>query len=288
MMITEADAPRLLPAFRGKKGRLLFRLAMKVSGLDKANRLHDRVEKSGAAPGADFAHGLLQDCGIDFAIGNPERLEQLPEGAFIVIANHVYGHIDGICLVDLFAHKRPAAKVMVNEFLMWVKGIKDNFIPVNPVTDSGGGATPSSIGGIRQALAQLHSGEPLCIFPSGAVADIKPREGWTLSERPWQESAIRLIRKARVPILPLRFFDSNSRFYYLLGLLDFRIRFIRLFHELWNKRGSHPRLGIGPLISVEQQDAVPEADFGAFLRSSVYDMPLPGEFTYRSQLWKKD
>ena len=69
MMITEADAPRLLPAFRGKKGLLLFRLAMKITGLDKANLLHDRVEKSGAKPGADFAHGLLEDCGIDFAIG---------------------------------------------------------------------------------------------------------------------------------------------------------------------------------------------------------------------------
>jgi hypothetical protein len=53
---------------------------------------------------------------------------------------------------------------------------------------------------------QIREGEPLAIFPSGAVADLKPREGWTLSERDWQDAAIRLIRKAHVPVVPIRYF----------------------------------------------------------------------------------
>ena len=72
-----------------------------------------------------------------------------------------------------------------------------------------------------------------------------------------------------------------------MGLIDYRIRFVRLFHELFNKRGTHPRMDIGETITVEQQSALSDEEFGQFLRKSVYDMPLPDSFTLRSELWKK-
>lgn len=285
-IITAEDASRLSPVFKGRMGRLLFRMGLAVTGIDKTNDLYDRVEQSGCAYGPDFAKGILDDAGVDFRIGHPERLSTLPEGAFITISNHFYGHIDGICLVDIVAHCRPKAKVMVNEMLMWIRGLAPNFISVSPKTDASKGVSATSISGIKEALGQLRSGEPLCLFPSGAVADLKPRERWTLSERDWQDSAIRLIQKARVPIVPIRFFDRNSNFYYALGLLDYRIRFARLFHELFNKKGSQPRLAIGETLSVEEQSAHPDLnDFKDFLRRSVYDMTMPEQFTLRSELW---
>ena len=79
-------------------------------------------------------------------------------------------------------------------------------------------------------------------------------------------------------MVPIRFFDRNSWFYYALGLIDYRLRFVRLFHEVDNKKGQLPRLGIGETLTVEQQNAVSDQDFKAFLRSSVYDMPLPDHF----------
>lgn len=257
---------------------------MRLTGIYHVNEIHDNVEKQGIAPGPDFAKGILDQMEVDFLIGNPDRL-QFPKGAFITISNHVYGHLDGICLVDLIGHIRPQVKVMVNEFLMYIYGLAPNFISVNP-TVTRKRITETSINGIKAALQHIRAGEPLALFPSGAVADIKPRQGWILSERDWQDAAVKLIRKARVPIVPIRFFDRNSWFYYALGLLDYRVRFVRLFHELWNKQGTHPRLGIGEIITVEQQDAVSEDEFKAFLRSSVYDMPLPEHYINRSELWK--
>ena len=280
-------ADRISPAFQGKKGRLLFNLAAWATGIDKVNALHDRVEARGISPGPDFAKGILDDVDVDFRIGNAERLDSLPEGPFIIIANHVYGHLDGICLVDLFGHPRPEMKVMVNEMLTWIPGLSPNFIAVNPTLDDRTGASATNINGVRIALAQISGGGPLCLFPSGAVADLKPREGWVLREREWLDAAVRLIRKARVPVIPVRFFDRNSRFYYALELIDYRVRFVRLFHEVFNKRGSHPRLGIGETISVEQQDTYPDLqEFKAFLRSRIDDMPLPDSFVNRSELWK--
>lgn len=284
MVLTPEKAADISPIFKGRMGKLLYKVGLRITGIHHVNRLHEEVEKMGIPPGPEFAKRLLDQMELDFRIGNPERLT-FPEGPFIVISNHVYGHIDGICLVDLVGHVREKVKVMVNEMLMYIWGLAPNFISVNPTVKQRQ-VTGTSINGIKEALRQLRDGEPLCLFPSGAVADIKPLKGGILQEREWQDAAIRLIRKARVPVVPIRFFDRNSWFYYSLGLIDYRVRFVRLFHELANKKGQQPRIGIGETISVEQQDAIPEEDFKAFLRSSVYDMPLPEHFIKRSELWK--
>ena len=288
VVITQQEAAeRLSPAFEGRKGKWLFRLAAGMTGIAKVNALHDRVDTAGVPYGPAFAKALLDDVGVDFRVGNPERLDSLPEGPFIVIANHIYGHLDGICLLDLFGRQRPETKVMVNEMLTWIPGLAPSFIAVNPVTAASKGVSDTSINGVKNALLQLQEGGSLCLFPSGAVADLKPREHWTLSERDWQDAAGRLIRKARVRVIPVLFFDRNSRFYYALGLIDYRVRFVRLFHELFNKRGTCPRVGIGAPVSVEEQEQYPDLQsFKSFLRSSVYDMPLPEIFVKRSELWK--
>ena len=258
MIFTPEVAADLFPFLRGKWGKLLYKPSLYLSGIYHVNQIHEAVERQGIAPGPDFAKGILDQMELEFLIGNPERLA-FPEGPFITISNHVYGHIDGICLVDIVGHVPTVGKRET---------------------------TSTSIGGVKSALQQLRDGEPLSLFPSGAVADLKPREGWTLQERPWQEAAIKLIRKAKVPVVPIRFFDHNSWFYYGLGLIDYRLRFVRLFHEVANKKGTFPRLGIGQTISVEQQEALPDEEFGTFLRKSVYDMPLPEHFIKRSTLWK--
>ena len=284
-IITPEEASKLSPVFKGRIGRLLFRAAMSFTGIAKANATHERVEALNCPPGPDFAKAILDDVGLDFSIGNPERLKCLPQGPFITVSNHNYGHIDGICLVDLIGHVRKETKVMVNEFLMWIWGLSPNFISVSPKTDASNGVSAVSISGIKAALSQIHEGGPLCLFPSGAVADLKPREKWTLRERDWQDAAVRLIQKARVPVVPIRFFDHNSWFYYALGLIDYRVRFARLFHEVYNKRGAHPRLGVGETISVEEQSACGDLDsLKMLLRSRVDEMPLPDNFTLRSEL----
>ena len=91
--------------------------------------------------------------------------------------------------------------------------------------------------------------------------------------------------KAGVPIVPVRFFDRNSLFYYILGLIDFRVRLLRLCHEVTNKKGKPVRVGIGEVISVEEQKQYTDLqEFKAILRSKVYDMPVPESFTPRSEL----
>ena len=158
MVITPENATRLSPVFKGKRGKLLLKLGLKLTGIDHVNDIHQWVEDQGIAPGPAFATALLEGLGVDFRIGHPERLEALPEGPFIVIANHIYGHLDGICLVDLLGHQRPGTKVMVNEMLMWIWGLAPNFISVNPVTNASSGTTATSINGVKNALNRGQAG----------------------------------------------------------------------------------------------------------------------------------
>lgn len=104
-------------------------------------------------------------------------------------------------------------------------------------------------------------------------------------DRQWQEAIIKVIKKAKVPVVPIRFFDGNSLFFYLLGLIDWRVRILRLPKEVINKGGHTIRVAVGKVITVEEQMKYDDIkEFSAFLRSSVYDMPLPDNFVKRSEL----
>ena len=86
----------------------------------------------------------------------------------------------------------------------------------------------------------------------------------------------RLIAKARVPIIPIHFLDKNSWLYYALGLIDWRIRLLRLPAELFNKRNRLIRVAIGPIIDIEEQQKYLAThsieEFSLWLRSKVYEI----------------
>jgi len=271
----------LSPVFRGKLGLKLIKLVMHIFAADRFNRVYDQ---SSHLTGAPFMTSFLKGIGVEYVIGNAERLDSLSEGAFITISNHPYGGLDGTITMELMITLRPDYKFMVNKILTYVKTMKENFIWVTPETDHSAGITSSSIGGIRETLKHLRTGHPVGFFPSGAVSDFRLKD-FRIRDREWKKSILSLIYAAKVPIVPIRFFDRNSAFFYFLGLIDYRIRSIRILHELFNKKKQRPRMAIGKIITVDEQKQFPDVEsFGAFLRKSVYEMPLPACFTPRSQL----
>ena len=271
----------LVPQLSSPGGQRLTRMLFRLLNINKVNAAYDRYS---GFTGPDFACEFLKGIGVDYQVGNADRLNNLPEGAFITVSNHPYGHIDGISLIDLFGHLRPGYKVMVNKLLSYVEALRDSFITVIPTGDVRSAAQADSIRGVRMAIEQLRGGGALGIMPSGAVSDLSLRDR-CVRDRQWQEPAIKLIRKAGVPVVPVRFFDGNSPFYYALGLIHSSVRLLRLPSEVLNKSGKAVRLAIGEPISVEAQRSCASLDeLRTLLRSSVYDMPLPSSFVRRSEL----
>ena len=242
---------------------------MRLLSIDKVNDLYDRYC---GLNGPAFARAVLNDLGVRYEIENVGMLDELPEGPFITISNHPYGHIDGVILVDLFGHLRRDYKVMVNSVLARIDSLEGNFICVTPVGTERTAPAKDSIHGIKEALRHVREGHPLGLFPAGAVSDFSLKDG-CVRDREWQEPVIRLIRRLGVPILPVTFRDGNSPFYYRLGLIDWRVRLLRLPSEVFNKRDKPVRLAIGNIISVKEQEEYEDDDaFRAFLRKKVYGL----------------
>jgi putative hemolysin len=277
-LITIEQIEKLIPAFRGKVGNSVARTLMRILSVDTLCDIYDRQS---AYEGADFAGACLRDKNINlnYQIGNAERLKALPEGPFITIANHPYGGLDGIVLIDLFGHLREGYKYMVNEVLNLVDKLRPSLIVVNPKTEANGGKiTMNNIHGVKEVLQRLHDGYPVGFFPSGAVSDLSLKE-MKFRDREWQPSVLRLIQRANVPIIPVRFFDHNSFWFYNLGLISWKVRILQLPHEIVNKRFRRFRIGIGETVSVEEQLKHKDIkEYGAFLREKVYGMPLPEHF----------
>ena len=274
-LLPVSELERLAPVFRGKAGNAFGEFLRRILGVKTLSDLNDRISDR---KGPDFAGALLEELGIDYKLGGSDKLRNLPEGSFITVSNHPYGSMDGIILVDLIGHLRPDFKVMVNEFLDMIESLRPTWIVVNPKNDLQNEVTGKNIRAVKQVFKNLKEGHPVGFFPSGAVSDLRLKD-FTVRDREWQESVLRLIQKAKVPIVPVRFFDRNSRWFYFLGLIDWKIRLLRLPHEVINKKGRRIRVGIGDILTVEEQLRHPDPeDFGKWLRESVYGMEHPSDY----------
>jgi putative hemolysin len=278
-LIEIEDFEKVLSIYKGKWGRRLAKYTCRLFSIDKVNVLYER---SSDYRGAEFAESILKDLGINYLIGNAEKLALLKEGPFITVSNHPYGGVDGVMLVDLVAGFRPDYKVMVNQVLSMVEAMGDNFIKVVPKV---GRKTPDptiNMGSIREVMAHVKGGHPVGFFPAGAVSMFNMRN-LKIRDRQWQEGVVRLIQSMKVPIVPIRFFDKNSPFFYFLDLISWRIRLFRMPYELFNKEDRQIRIGIGDIISVEDQMKYTDTNaLGAYLHKVIYDMPVPSTFTFRS------
>ena len=76
-----------------------------------------------------------------------------------------------------------------------------------------------------------------------------------------------------VPIVPVYFLDRNSLFHYSLGLIDWRVRLLRLPAEVFNKHEKRTRIVIGNIITQKMQGTFEDVHaFGEYLRNKVYNL----------------
>ena len=264
------DLQEMLPFFRSKIGTFLGKYLIKWLSIDKVNKAH---KNSCHLRGADFTTALLKDELIDvkYKIHNEEVLNSLPEGAFITVSNHPIGSLDGIILIDIMASRRPDFKVMVNGILNKIGAMEDNFIAVRPDTKrDGANGNPANINGVRLSLQRLKEGHPMGFFPAGAMSfyNFKAKK---IRDLTWARSVIRLIRKANVPVYPVYFDFRNSNFFYIPGVLSWKIRTLRVPAEAFNKRGRTVDVYIGKPVSPEDIKNIPDDEkLADFLYNRTY------------------
>lgn len=267
-LISAEEIKSIHPIFRGRFGNILIKMVMSITGLNKVNRVYDTSKQY---EGVAFCDHLLKDVGVKVVIENREVLDRFKDQAFITVSNHAYGHIDGITAIDVVGSVRSDYKMMVNFILALIDTMSMHFIAVNPY-QKGTVSNKSSLDGVKQCIAHVKAGHPLGFFPAGAVSKTKLKGlKMTVRDREWQPSVIKLIKGVKVPVVPMYFSGNNSWFFNFLDLVDWRLRSLRLGHEVYNKRGKtiHVRFG-EPIMPDEIARHTDLDELGEFLKDKTY------------------
>ena len=248
-------------------GWMLMKL-LKISTLNKVyNRNKDLEDVA-------FLNGVLDDLQIKFEIPE-EDLKRLPkEGAYITISNHPLGGIDGVLLLKLMLEREPNFKIIANFLLHRIEPLKKYIMPVNPFENLKD--AKSSVVGIKETFRHLSDGKPLGIFPAGEVSTYK--DGKLMVDKPWEEGAIKVIRKAQVPVVPIYFHAKNSQLFYLLSKISGTFRTALLPSEVFSQKHRIIKVRVGKPISVnEQNENTTIEDYSEFLRKKTYMLANPFE-----------
>jgi len=235
--------------------------------LMKINEVNNKFASISHLNGLEFIDQVLEHLGIIIDFDQTE-LDNIPiEGAFIALANHPYGGIDGLILLKLLCRKRPDAKLMANFILDKIPNLKEWLIGVNPFENI---QHASSISGIKKTIRVLESGTPVGIFPAGEVSSYQT-EFHHITDKKWGTVTGKIIAKAKVPVVPIYFSGNNGLLFNILGLLHPMLRTAKLPSELFNKQGQAIKVRIGkPILIIDSPYKNDPQKLLAYLRARTY------------------
>jgi len=237
-----------------------------IAGVNHLNRLYAGGIHLNAQ---DFLSYVLKDLDIQYELHEVD-LGRIPKtGPFIIVANHPLGALDGILMMHIIGQVRPDFKVMGNFLLHRIKPLEPMVIAVNPFETRK--EVFDSTSGMREAIKHIRNDGCLGIFPAGEVS-LKNEKG-KISDREWQETAIKLVKKMNVPVIPMYFHAKNSPLYYQLAGRYDDLRTALLPRELVRPRTKPIKIRIGkPILPKHQNEYKNIEDYKYFLRKKTYSL----------------
>jgi putative hemolysin len=264
-LVTAKEVAKAIHADKyGFIGTFFGWILMKVLNISTINKIYNRNKHLSHL---DFLNALLDDFQIKFEIPDAD-LKRLPkDGAYITVSNHPLGGIDGILLLKLMIEQRQDFKIIGNFLLHRIEPLKPYIMPVNPFEDRKD--AQSSLTGFKNSILHLRNGHPLGVFPAGEVSTYK--DGKLVVDKPWEEAAMKLIKKAEVPVVPIYFHAKNSRLFYRLSKISDTLRTAKLPSELLTQKHRVIKVRIGKPITVkDQKEHESLEDFSEFIRRKTY------------------
>ncbi len=153
--------------------------------------------------GADFCDDLLARMDIKIEV---EGLENVPvDGTrYCFASNHPLGAVDGIALCSLITRNFGPMKMLVNDFLLYIKPIAPLCVPINKVG--------SQARNLPQMIDEAYrSDNHLLMFPSGSASR---KVNGKIQDLPWTKTFIKKSVETGRPVVPVHFVGQNSpRFY---------------------------------------------------------------------------
>ncbi len=213
---------------------------------------------------------LLNELDLKYDIPE-EDLKNIPsDGAFITVSNHPYRGIDSMILYKIISRARSDFRIMASYLLHQITPLREIVIPVN--TFETAGSVVSSFAGIKEGIIHLKDSHPLGIFPVGEVSS-QIEVSKVIVDKEWQNAALKFIKNAGVPVLPVYFHGTKPRLSHIVGKVHPLLRTVKLPAELTQKKNRTVQVRIGSPITVrEQSDFENVFQFGQYLRARTYSL----------------
>jgi len=225
---------------------LLAGLAEDVLGLSRLNDLYGRLRAR--TDDRPFTGKALAALDVSYVThGAAERIPQT--GSLIVVANHPFGGIDGLVLLDLLGRERGDIRILGNYMLARVPEMRESVLKVDPF--GGAGARRLNVAAAREALRWVGGGGCLVVFPAGEVSHVRWKVG-PVVDPAWGPAIGRLALRARCPVLPVYFDGRNSAAFQIAGLIHPRLRTAMLPREMLRRRRAPIALCLGAPVPPER------------------------------------
>ena len=248
-------------------GEVMAQALMRIFRYNRLNRVYATTYDSDPAV---FINSILDHLDIKYEISEKE-LGNIPlTGPFITVSNHPFGGIDALILLKILMKRRPDVKVAANFLLQKIDPLKQLIVPA--AGERGSGDKKMSSDTLGEAIDHVREGHALALFPAGEVSTYQAESGLII-DREWQEPVLMAVRSAGVPVIPVYFHGTNSRWFHILDRIHPLLGTAGLGPELIKKRHRIIKVRMGQAVTVKEQAGFGDvARFGRYLRARTYSL----------------
>ena len=178
------------------------------------------------------------------------RLESV-EGPLVIVANHPFGGVDSLVLIELMQRLRPGGwKLLSNHVLQSVNPLAPHLIAVDALGFNQAGRLINQAA-MRASLKFLREGQLLGFFPARRVSHWSKRLN-SVIDQPWSQHALKLAARTGATLACLHFPGHNSKAFLRVPLKWPRIRGLMLCREIVHAPRRDLKISLTDLISPDQ------------------------------------
>lgn len=232
----------------------MLNIGERLLGFHVFNVAHSKVEEEQEAGSQDnFFRLACKHLPLNYEVAGLENIPE--EGPCVIVSNHPHGMSDGLMIGDIVMKRRRDVRIVVNEFLNCVRGMRPYQITVDVY--GGEAAKRANMAGIREMMRWLREGHCLILFPSGSAASWSAEHGRVV-EDPWQANMASIIRKSGAPVIPMHFSGQNGPLFQMVTRLCKEKRSALLPREIKRDRKTLHQVQVGKPISANRMEMLPD------------------------------
>lgn len=271
------DIEKILAAKKVKVPRIVVRLLERILHVEELNKgiYYDREYF-----GLDFVHKFLegsdeQDLNITVSSVGVENIPT--DGNPLIVGNHPLGGPDGLALMGAVGRVRKDIKFPVNDFLLYLPGLKELFVPIDKVNRS------RALASLEEAFAAPGA---LLYFPAGMCSRLQHGE---IRDLDWKPTFIKKAIKYHRDVLPVYTAARNRMSFYRLANLrkrlgiKFNFEMALLPAEMFAQRNKTFTLTFGKPIPWQTLDqSHTPAEWAEIIKNHVYKLKDNPEATFEA------